>query len=137
MAVVNAVSRWETHTAERPLIALMIPSLPFVTLDLHQSCHILHWHFFSTSVKQEMIYWVALVSPAVSNNSKYFVLLFLDLKKKFTIYFLLLQPFELFCCIVYVDERDFLYCNSICMGSFDSSTPGRETFPCLIGNFDP
>lgn len=89
-----------------------------------------------------MLYSIALVSLAGSNNnnSKYFVLLFLDAKKKFTMYFLLLQPFELrslFCCIVYVDEQDFLYYNSICIGSFDSSTIGRETFTCLIGNFNP
>lgn len=86
-----------------------------------------------------MLYSVALVSLAGSCNSKYFVLIFLDAKEKFTIYFLLLQPFELgslFCGIVYVDEQDFLYCSSICIGSFDSSTVGRETFTCLIGNFN-
>lgn len=35
VAVVNAVSRWETHGAERPLPAL-VSSLPFLLLDLCQ-----------------------------------------------------------------------------------------------------
>lgn len=52
--------------------------LLFLLFGLCQRCHILHRHFFHAAGKQEMLYSVVVVSLAVSNNSEYFVPLFLD-----------------------------------------------------------